>query len=212
MHDAGLKVAADRDNSDYVYSVKDLASLEGRHYHKKRNLIKQCLRTYGCQYESIILQVVPECLDMLERWCGARDCGQDPGLCSENTAIKEAFANYEELDLIGGSIRIDGRIEAFALGEELKPGTAVCHFEKAMPAFRGLAQLINKWFAEYSLKEFEFINREQDLGIAGLRQAKESYYPHHMVDKFYASSKLDDPSNLVLLNPHECGKHAPWDS
>jgi hypothetical protein len=178
-------VRDDRDNADYVYKVADLAELSGRRYAKKRNKIKQCLQNFDCQYEHVTRTNLVECREMQARWCEARECGHLPGLCSENMAIDELFENYWELDgLIGGAIRVNGTIQAYAVGEILHPTTAVCHFEKAMPTIPGLGQLINQWFARYSLQDFEFINREQDLGIAGLRQAKESYFPHHLEKKY----------------------------
>jgi len=189
LHDAGLDVTPDRDNSDYVYRVADLAGLKGRRYHKKRNLIKQCLSAHSCAYEPITPQLASECLDMQDRWCQARECGKNPDLCNEYVAIREAFIHYQNLYLLGGSIRIDGKLQAYALGEALNPDTAVWHFEKAMPGIPGLGQLINQWFAKHALSGFELVNREQDLGIPGLRQAKESYHPHHMVNKFSASLK-----------------------
>lgn len=207
LRDAGLSVETDRDNADYVYSVDDLSGLKGRHYHKKRNLIKQCLSVYRCEHEPITPECVPECLDMQDRWCEARDCGKDPGLCNEYMAIREAFAHFEVLRLIGSSVRVNGKMQAYSIGEELNPGTAVCHFEKAMPEIRGLSQLVNKWFALYALKGFQFVNREQDLGVPGLRQAKESYYPHHMVDKFNAGLKADQPAIPSLSNLHECKEY-----
>jgi hypothetical protein len=208
LRNAGLNVEADRDNWDYVYLVSDMVALKGRRYHKKRNLIKQCLAAYTCEYERITPERIAECLEMQEEWCEVRGCGKDPGLCTEAAAIRETFLHFETLQVIGGSIRVNGKIRAYALGEELKPGTAVCHFEKAMPGIRGLGQLINQWFTMYDLSGFQFVNREQDLGIPGLRQAKESYYPHHMVHKFYAS--LTPYAGMpMLVSPHECGKHAP---
>jgi len=208
LSNAGLNVETDRNNWDYVYGVSDLSGLKGRRYHKKRNLIKQCLAAYNCEYEPITLEHITACLDMQDRWCQARDCGKDPGLCNEYVAIRETFAHYEPLRLVGGSIRIDGKIQAYALGEELNPGTAVCHFEKAMPGIQGLSQLINQWFSMHTLAGFEFVNREQDLGIPGLRQAKESYHPHHMVHKFNASLKSGDSVMPSVMSPHECAKHA----
>jgi hypothetical protein len=184
QHNSSL-VIDDRDNADYVYRVADLAELAGRRYAKKRNKIKQCLQNHSCLYEPITRTNLVECMEMQARWCEARECGHLPGLCSENMAIDELFENFWELDgLIGGAIRVNGTIQAYALGEQLHPGTAVCHFEKAMPTIPGLGQLINQWYARYSLQPFEFINREQDLGISGLRQAKESYFPHHLVKKY----------------------------
>jgi hypothetical protein len=181
---AGYTILKDRANYDYIYRVSDLAVLAGRRYAKKRNLIKQCLQGQRCTYEEITEKNLADCLAMQNSWCRLRNCGHSPGLCNENTAIEEIFRNYLSLDtLIGGAIRIDGRIQAYAIGEQLLPGTAVWHFEKAMPAITGLGQLINQWFSKYGLERFDFVNREQDLGVPGLRQAKESYYPHHLVTK-----------------------------
>ena len=208
LRNEGLNIESDRNNWDYVYSVPDLAGLKGRHYHKKRNLIKQCLAVYRCEYEPLTPQLVSECLDMQDRWCEVRECGKNPGLCNEYVAIRQIFANFEALRPIGGAIRINGKIQAYSLGEQLNPDTAVIHFEKAMPGMQGLSQLINQWFTIHALNDFQFVNREQDLGISGLRQAKESYHPHHMVEKFVAGLKAGDSMMPSLMNPHECGKHA----
>ena len=114
---------------------------------------------------------------MQKRWCASRSCTSEPALCNEYASILSMFKNFKELDLIGGAIRVDGEIQAFAIAEQLGPGIAVCHFEKALSGIQGLGPLINQWFALYGLKDFTFINREQDLGIPGLRQAKQSYRP-----------------------------------
>jgi hypothetical protein len=203
---AGFQVESDRDNWDYVYRVRDIAELAGRRYHKKRNLVKQCLEAHRCEYEPIARKNLGECLDMQHRWCRVRECGRDPGLCAEYLAVREALAHYEDFQLIGGAVRIDGRIEAFAIAEELSPGTAVCHFEKAMPGIQGLGQVINQWFSKHSLGGFEFANREQDLGVPGLRQAKESYYPDHMVEKFNAFRERGAFKLSLSVEPHECDK------
>jgi hypothetical protein len=207
LRNANLLVTTDRNNSDYVYRVADLAELPGRRLHKKRNLVKQCLAAYTCEYEALTPELIVECSDMQYRWCKARKCGKDPGLCSEYMAIRNMFDHFEDLQLIGGAIRVEGLIQAYAIGEELSPGTAVCHFEKAMPGLRGLGQLINQWFARYALRGFEFENREQDLGIPGLRQAKESYYPHHMVEKFNVWFSTAKPDIGLPVDPRECEKH-----
>jgi hypothetical protein len=179
----GTMIIEDRDNGDYVYRREYLATLAGRNFTKKRNHINQCLAAYNCRYEIITAETIPECLAMQDRWCAARDCKAEPGLCGEYQAIEETLQHYMEFGLTGGAIRIEGIIEAFAIGEALNPTTAVCHFEKAMPQFQGLGQLINQWFAKNNLVVFTYVNREQDLGIPGLRRAKESYYPDHLVEK-----------------------------
>jgi len=198
LRKAGYVVEEDRDNADYVYRQSDLAELAGRRYAKKRNKVKQCKQNYNCLYEPVTAANLAECRRMQTRWCATREGGHDPGLCSENTAIDEIFAHYPTFDnLIGGAIRVDGTIQAYAVGEQLHADTAVCHFEKAMPAIPGLGQLMNQWFARYGLKQFEFVNREQDLGVPGLRQAKESYYPHHLINKhtlFLAGPFAQEPA------------------
>ena len=200
-------VTPDRDNADYVYRVEDLAELAGRHYAKKRNHIKQCLSSHTCEYVPITSGLIAECEAMQENWCRSRDCGRNPGLCNEANAIAETFAHFNEFTLLGGAVRVDGAIQAFAIAEELSPGTAVWHFEKAMADIPGLGQLINQWFSKYGLSGFEYVNREQDLGIPGMRQAKESYYPHHMVLKNCISRSLDQPITARSIKAEGCAAH-----
>jgi hypothetical protein len=179
----GFLIAPDRNNADYLYRVSDLAQLPGRKYAGKRNHIKQCLEQNRCAYQELTANLVDECLNLRNSWCAERECAKDPGLCGEFIAIKEALSHFEEFQLFGGAIRVNDELKAFSIGERLNETTAVCHFEKAMPRIHGLGQLMNKWFAIHALKDFQFVNREQDLGIPGLRLAKESYYPHAMVGK-----------------------------
>lgn len=196
LQQLGFVMHADRNNADYLYATKDLGELRGRRYAKKRNHIKRCLESYRCAYEPITSSNIEECLAMQAEWCRQRGCFDEPGLEGEYNAIMETFANFGELPLIGGAVRLEGSIRAFAIGERLNRDTAVWHFEKAMPDFVGLGQLINQWFALYSLGDFTYVNREQDLGIAGLRQAKESYYPLRLVEKW--SSLPPDAPPLPL--------------
>jgi len=180
---SGIEVHEDRDNFDYVYRREDLAGLEGRRYHPKRNLIAQCLASYNPTYEEIGPANLGEVSEMMDAWCKSRRCGHDPGLCDEYIAVQELLSNYSSLGATGAAVRIDGRIVAFTVGEKLNGKTAVIHFEKAMPGYKGLYQLINNLFAKNHLGGFEFVNREQDLGMEGLRRAKESYFPDHLVKK-----------------------------
>jgi len=179
-----FEVEEDRDYFDYTYLRNDLAELEGRKYHKKRNLIKQCLTENKCEYEGISGANIAEVSAMMDRWCEYRKCKGDRGLCHEYQATRQVLENYEALMVLGAAIRIDGRIEAFTVGEALNKNTAVIHLEKAMPEYKGLYQLINHWFCQNHLASFDCVNREQDVGLPGLRQAKESYYPQRMIRKF----------------------------
>ncbi len=181
---AGFRAEEDRANWDYVYQVSDLALLEGRHYDGKRNFVHQALASNRCEYRSITPANVRDCLALETSWCNLRHCELDPGLEAEQRAIASCFENWEKLSLLGGAILVEDKIQAFAIGERLNQDTAVVHFEKANPELRGMYQLINHWFSANELGDFTYVNREQDLGIDGLRKAKESYHPHHMVRKF----------------------------
>jgi hypothetical protein len=81
-------------------------------------------------------------------------------------------------------VKVNGKVEAFTFGERLNHDTAVVHIEKANPEINGLYAVVNQLFCREVLSGFKFVNREQDLGLEGLRRAKESYHPHHMVEKY----------------------------
>jgi hypothetical protein len=181
---AGMVAEFDRDQSDYVYLVKDLIKLEGRKYHRKRNHIKQFKEKYSYQYIPLTSEWIQECLRLETEWCDLRHCEAVPGLANESIAIKETFTHFDQLSVKGGVILIGGKVEAFTLGEPLNRETVVIHIEKANPAFEGLYPLINQAFLEKEWSEYVYINREQDLGEEGLRKAKESYFPHHMINKY----------------------------
>nr|HPM41268.1 phosphatidylglycerol lysyltransferase domain-containing protein [bacterium] len=154
---AGFELFEDRANFDYVYRRDDLAELAGRRYHAKRNLVAQCLSQNDCTYEEIGSANLHEVKGMMEEWCSKRGCGHDAGLCDEFIAVGELLANYLELSVTGAAIRIEGKIAAFTVGERLNEKTAVIHFEKAMPEYKGLYQAINQLFAKNALGKFEFV-------------------------------------------------------
>ena len=179
----------DRDNSDYVYSTLDLIQLSGRKYHRKKNHLNRFLKNYQFEYRDLDMELVECFIDMQEEWCQMKECVDKPDLLSEDYAINMALTHFEELDYRGGAIQIDYKIEAFSLGESLNTDTAVIHIEKANPDIPGLYSAINQFFCSNRWAEKEYINREQDMGIEGLRKAKESYHPHHMVNKYIVMPK-----------------------
>lgn len=174
----------DRDNSDYVYRSHDLIELSGRRYHSKKNHLNAFMRNHDYEYLALDRELVEHFLGMQEEWCRIRDCLQTPDLLMEDYAVKTALTYFKELDYKGAAIRIGSRIEAFSLGEQLNSDTAVIHIEKANPDIPGLYSVINNLFARNTWSGLEYINREQDLGIEGLKKAKESYSPHFMVNKY----------------------------
>lgn len=180
----GFSIELDRDQCDYIYLTKDLIQLQGRKYHRKRNHIKQFKEKYSSQYISLTSEWISECLRLEAEWCDLRHCEVIPGLADESVAIKEAFTHFEQLGVRGGAILINGKLEAFTLGEPLNLDTVVIHIEKANPAYEGLYTLINQAFLENEWSGDTYVNQEQDLGEEGLRKAKESYFPHHMIHKY----------------------------
>lgn len=183
------QIQPDRDNSDYVYLAEDLINLTGRKYHRKKNQLNKFLKTYSFEYRELDVELVECFLNMQETWCQLKNCQEDPGLLMEDYAIYQALTHFEDLNFRGGAILIDNKVEAFTLGEPLNKDTAVIHIEKANPDIPGLYAAINQLFCLKVWPHMKYINREQDLGIEGLRKAKESYHPHHMVNKYILTKK-----------------------
>lgn len=177
-----------RDSWDYVYLVRNLADLPGEKYYVKRKNIEKCLEDYQPKYETITKEIVDQCVQLQTSWCNLRNCNANPGLEAEQRAIKEAFFHFNNLNIFGGAIIINNKVEAFTIGERLNKDTSVIHFEKANPNITGLYQVINQCFCINALQGFMYVNREQDLGIPGLRQAKMSYHPSFFIEKYLATS------------------------
>lgn len=186
---ARYQILPDPDQSDYVYRVDDLIHLSGRKYHQKKNHLNQFLNSHDFECRRLDQDLVQSVLAMQESWCRMRECALDPSLSDEDRAVYEALTHFGRLDYQGLALLMNGRVEAFSLGEPLNPDTVVIHFEKANPDIRGLYAVINQRFLQDVWSGFTFVNREQDLGVEGLRRAKESYHPDHMVDKFVLTPK-----------------------
>jgi hypothetical protein len=179
-----LVVEATREQFDYIYRSQDLIQLAGRKYHGKRTHIHKFLQTYAFTYSPMEERHLRECLELGGFWCEIRRCEEDMNLMGEWEAVREGLLHFSELKAQGGIILLDGKVEAFSLGEMLNQETTVIHIEKANPDIPGLYPVINQQFCEKTWSHVLWINREQDLGEPGLRKAKESYFPDHLVDKF----------------------------
>lgn len=184
-----IKPQENRDRFDYVYNVPELISLSGRKYHKKKNHLNFFLQEYkDFVFEEISPHNAKEIMQVNDRWFEANP-NKTEGLKFENLGINDALRFYNELELKGGIIRINGNIEAFSFGEVLHGSledkkVALMHIEKANPQIRGIYQAINQQVLEYCFSECGFVNREEDLGIEGLRKAKLSYQPCTLLEKF----------------------------
>jgi uncharacterized protein len=173
-----------RDHFDYIYLREDLVQLAGSKYRSKRNHINQLLRFYSFEYEPLQEKHINDCLALQEKWCRMNRCADDLDLLSEDEAIREILTQYNALHIQGAVIIIEGRVEAFTTGERLNSDTVVIHIEKADPDIPGLYPLINQQFCKNMQDDAMYINREQDLGLDGLRKAKLSYNPDHFVEKY----------------------------
>lgn len=177
----GYIVTEDRDNFDYLYLREELASLSGDKFHKKRTLIHDFIGSYSYEGKPLIDLYIPDALNVLEAWREGRD---NPG---DYLAAREALEKADELQLCGGIYYVNGQPAAYTLGEEIAGGeTFVIHFEKAVGGYKGLYQLVNQSFASILPKKYRTINREQDIGNDGLRQAKMTYRPIGFVKKYRA--------------------------
>ncbi len=174
-----------RDDSDYVYEAEKLRTLAGRKMHSKKNHLNAFLKEYGERfvYKRLERNDFDDCIKLAEKWAFSRE--KDQNLIGESLAIKKVFRNYAKFSKIKvGGIYIDNQLEAFTFGDYLNPDMALIHIEKANPDIRGLYTAINKFFLEKEFPDVEFVNREDDLGIEGLRAAKLSYKPLKLVDKY----------------------------
>lgn len=183
----GYQVNTDRDNFDYLYRRQDLALLPGRNYHKKRNLVKAFINTHNYSARPLREEFRADALSVLDRWL------EGSGYQGDYDAAREALMTMEALQLCGGIYYVESQPVAYVLGEELADGTTFAiHFEKAVPGYKGLYQFINQSFASILPEAYACINREQDLGEPGLRQAKLSYLPAGFIEKYTAVVPVAD--------------------
>jgi len=188
-----MELEPNRDYFEYVYLSSDLAELSGSSYSKIRNRLNKFKRNYNYIIEKISKDNMTEAGEFLKRWCLWKDCESDPLLENERKAILYSMSRFFELELSGNAIRIDGNIEAISVYEEMSPDTAVIHYEKGSPDYDGIYKAINQETAKILQKDFTFVNRESDMNLPGLRKAKMSYRPHHMVEVYHI-----DKQNLLL--------------
>ena len=184
----GLRFTPDRDQFEYVYSVKDLVGLKGKAYAHKRNRVRAFLDGYEWDYYELTPELFCEVMDFQERWRVHREETMTPeeaaSLDDEDLAIRNAFDKWEEFKLCGGVIKVDGKVIAYTIAEELDPENLDARFEKAFPEYAGSYQAINFMFLKNHGTGYKYVNREEDMGELGMREAKESYNPIMMLEKY----------------------------
>lgn len=191
-----FQFTADRDYADYIYMRSDLATLSGKRFQSKRNHVNKFKRTYNYEYAPITPDRIQECLDLEAEWCKANNCDQQEGTGNERRALIYALHNFDALGLTGGILHVDGKIVAFTFGMPINQDTFGVHVEKADTAVDGAYAMINYEFANHIPEQYTYINREEDLGIEGLRKAKLSYQPVTILEKYMACLK-SHPMDMV---------------
>ena len=185
-----------RDSFDYVYSIDDLADLPGRTYQKKRNHCNRFKSEHpNYTLEPISSKNLPLVETFTKKWYETK-LAENPesDFIMEQTALSKAFRHFEELDLDGLILLDQGEILAFTMGSLCTPDCIDVHFEKGLGDVNGAYAIINYEFARYIREKYphvRFLNREDDMGIEGLRIAKQRYFPHHMIEKCWAHLSED---------------------
>ena len=177
-----------REHWDYVYSVPELIELQGKTFHKKKNLLNQFKKKYNYRYEPMGPECVEEVREMQDEWYKwYEENNPSEALKAENRAITRVLLDFDQIrTLTGATLRVDGKVIAYTVAEPLCEDTVVIHFEKGNILYKGVYQAINQMFLENNNMRFTNVNREQDLGDEGLRKAKMSYNPSFFMKKFEA--------------------------
>ncbi len=170
-----------RGSSDYIYLTENLLHLTGKKYQSKRNHINKFkIEHPDFEFLPITKELIPACLEMQKVWCIENGCTDSDMLNSEAHAVRRALHHFEELQLSGGVIKINGKITAFSFGQAIGQDTFGVHVEKAL---NSAYAIINQQMAEHIAYNYQYMNREEDLGLEPLRKAKLSYHPAILLEK-----------------------------
>lgn len=176
-------VSWDEADFDYIYDAEKLRTLSGKKYHKKRNHLANFYRSNNWEYSDMTESDFDECIEFAVRSYNLNQAYDDESSVAEQFAINTFMNYFDELELKGGVIRVDGKVQAFTIGDGINSDTFDVHIEKANAAIQGAYTAINNEFAKSATEGYAYINREEDLGLEGLRKSKRSYYPIIMLQK-----------------------------
>ncbi|OFI06001.1 hypothetical protein CLOACE_13820 [Clostridium acetireducens DSM 10703] len=183
-YEKNVCIKEDRDNFDYLYEAEKLSKLSGKKLHNKKNHYNSFVKKYDYEVKDISNETVKnDVIETSENWYREND-NKDKFLYYETIAIKDILNNFQLLDLKGIAVYVDNKVVAFSIGQKLNKDLAVIHIEKGDVNYKGVYSFINKTFIDKCFNDVKIINREQDLGIEGLRKAKLSYQPFKLEKKF----------------------------
>ena len=185
-------ILEERDSADYIYLQSNLANLSGKKYHSKRNHISAFSKKYRWQYSPINDSNKNAVLQCADQWYSEHPGSSAANLKSEREGVVLMLNNLDKLGVKGGAILVENRVVAFTLGSAINSEIYDIHIEKALSEFGEAYTVINREFASRELSDYRFINREEDMGLEGLRKSKLSYNPTFLLKKYYCSPKNND--------------------
>ena len=187
-----------RDYEDYVYRADDLRNLTGRRYQPKRNHINRFEAAYDYRYEELTPALAPECMRLEREWRAGHD-SHAAELTAEQRAMQRAFDHFGKLELRGGALFVGEKLVAFTIGSAINDEAFCIHVEKADTRYDGAFTMINRLFAQHLPPHYTLIDREEDLGLEGLRQSKLSYHPLFLQPKLTAQRLTEEQLQLRAL-------------
>lgn len=181
-----FSIVADENNADYVYLTEDLINLKGNKYQQKRNHLNAFLKNYEYTYERLTLDNIDEIKELYFKW---QDGQTNHGVGYAERATLLFLENMDKLGVVCAGLRVDGKLVAFTGGEAITDDMAHVPIEFADTDYRGAFNVINRDFCKNEWKDYKYINREEDMGVEGMRYAKRAYNPVKMIEKYRAIPK-----------------------
>ena len=185
FHDK-FDISTDENNADYVYLVEDLINLKGNKYQQKRNHLNAFLKLYDYTYERLNAENIEEIKELFFKWEKSQT-NHDTGYAQKATLL--FLENIDKLGVVCAGLRVDGKLVAFTGGEAITDDMAPVPIEFADTDYRGAFNVINRDFCKNEWSNFKYINREEDMGVEGMRYAKRAYNPVKMIEKYKAIKK-----------------------
>lgn len=182
-----FQVETYREEADYLYLTEEFANFSGKKFHQKRNFVNRFLN-YNPEFREITPNDFEQCIAFGAKSYNAKAGYTDASAVAEQYAIHMLFQNYEKLRLMGGMLFVGEELVAFSVGERLNSSTVDVHLEKADTNYVGAYPAMAQAFAKFVAKDFLYLNREEDLGIEGLRKSKLSYHPVKILEKYTATA------------------------
>ena len=192
-----IPITENRGYFEYCYSTEELANLKGKKYLNIRGQINSFNSRWKYSVEKITDKNIHEVTKLIEEWSIEKHCETDEIMKEEINAVKYALENYQNLPIDGIAIRIeeDKHLAGIAVWEIQNSESALIHFEKGLAQYPGIYKIINKETARKLLGKVRWINRESDMEVAGLREAKLRYHPEFFIKAYYILPQ-DIPATL----------------